>query len=72
MMSFESEEPNMKMKDDRDESMPDMVDVYEHVENSDYDMDIFYGDKKITFVVRTQMRELLMTNIKELADFKGF
>ena len=52
--------------------LKETVDIYENAENTDYDVDIFFGEKRIIVVVRTSHRNKLRSVIKEIATHPGF
>ena len=58
--------------EDEKKDIKGIVDKLENTKNKDYDLDIFYGDKRIIVVVRTDEtnRGFLVSEIKKIANFK--
>ncbi len=56
-----------------DVDIEDYTDTADHVKNEFYDIDIFYGAKRIIVVIRSEIpRDRYIDKIKKIANFKGF
>lgn len=62
---FWNEDNNIEIK------ISDFIDSCSHYKNKKYDIDIFYGYKKIILVIRTKERKELLENIKSKFKWKN-
>jgi len=53
-----------ELKGDFELKISDFEDYCRHYENKKYDVDIFYGNKKIIFVIRTKERRTILDNLE--------
>ena len=47
----------------KDRLIEEIIDESFHFQNKNYDLDLFFGDKKIIFVIRTNNRDLLVNHL---------
>ena len=50
----------------------DFEDCCRHYENKKYDIDVFYGNKKIIFVIRCKERKIVVENLEDKSKWKKF
>jgi len=59
--------------EDNSLNLEDVTDTFEQVANDKYEIDIFYGQKRIIVVIRSdQGRDSYLDLMKEFVEFKGF
>ncbi|MBT4257703.1 hypothetical protein HOD88_00780 [archaeon] len=47
----------------KDRLVKEIIDECFHFQNENYDVDLFFGDKRIIFVIRTKARDLLVNHL---------
>ena len=50
----------------------DFEDCYRYYENKKYDIEVFYGNKKIILVIRTKERRKMLDNLESKSKWKKF
>jgi len=50
----------------------DFEDCYRYYENKKYDVEVFYGNKKIILVIRTKERRKMLDNLESKSKWKKF
>ena len=53
-----------KNNNDVELKIADFEDCCKHYENKEYEVDVFYGNKKIIIVIRTKLRRTLLDNLE--------
>ena len=64
---------NYDEDDDKIElKISDFEDCYRYYENKKYDIDVFYGNKKIILIIRTKERREMLNNLEYKSKWKKF